>query len=117
MWQKSITLLSLLSSLLYAYLGSFRFKKYLGAVITIESIFVIDFILTFCTTKERNGITYDKLAMVMRIYANEGMLVDIIALLPLQFLPLSNQRQNLLQFIKVIRMYRGYKCLDYKLAI
>ena len=82
----------------------------------VESIFLVDCLTSFIKDYEDpldpKGPSIRKLSKIFTNYTSNAFIYDAIALMPLNWLTLYRNRQNLLFILKCIRLKRGIENLD-----
>lgn len=80
-------------------------------VIVFESIFLIHCGLSFLVDYKLEGskVPIRDVSKTSTYYLNTGFKSDFIPLLPMQFIPMFRNRQNLFYAIKLIRITKGLK--------
>ena len=116
-WSIMIVILCVLTSFFYAILGAFKesYEETLDIVLAMEIIFLIDFLLHFILSFPINPLNPQSqintnLADIFTNYLQGNLIIDLIPLLPLQYLPLARNGASYFYMLKVIRFLKG---LDY----
>lgn len=119
-----IGLLSLFSSYFYLFLTAFRepqyhlhYDVYLDLSGGIEIIFVIFSLLQFVKAytpeySEKGTSEVRDLKKIANRYFENGFLLDLLSLLPFQFMTLPRHRERLLFLLKVVRIRRGFELFN-----
>jgi hypothetical protein len=63
-------------------------------------------------TQSSNGVPCRELKMIAVNYLKGDFKIDLICLLPLQMIPLKNNRNYLFFIIKMVRFLRGLELFD-----
>ena len=125
-FQFCITLLSLFSS--YFYLGMATFREHLIVdkndldntdssdkyVYAIESCFILNICVKFITDYgvEGSKLPERDLSKIAKNYFNSDFTLDLIPIIPFQFITHKNGRHFLYYLIKMIRLWQGFKIFD-----
>lgn len=114
-----ITILKLVSFYLYGYLAAFRMHPQMNYIaityyVVFEIIFVFDLIINFFVEiidEETNQPERD-LKKIAINYLNGLFFIDFITLIPLQLIPIKNNRNYLFFLIKMLRLVQGLRIFN-----
>lgn len=112
-------ILCMISTYVYAYISAFRLhshisKQIFNTYIFFEIVFFISMISRFFVefTQSSNGVPCRELKMIVVNYLKGDFKIDFICILPLQMIPLKNNRNYLFFIIKMVRFLRGLELFD-----
>lgn len=112
-WVLLMFFYSIVTSFLYAILAAYRdpVNPYLQS---LELVYIIDmatkFLTTFIDTKSKNKITDSD--VIVTHYKENGFYRDLLALIPLQMIPIDNGINNLFYLIKIVRIFKAIENLN-----
>lgn len=115
LWHEFIDFLCIVSSFIYAHLAAQRHDGSAAIIISLESIFLTDCLLTFIKTFDDPADKMRAVRKLSDIFANytQGKFIyDFIALILFNWLSMYRDRQFLFYIFKVIRLKRGIENLD-----
>ena len=116
-----ITMLCLVSSYYYASLVGFRYSSggeidvnYEIPTIIFESLFLVHMLSTFLLEYKVQGekIPIRDPFKIWNNYLNTTFPLDLLCLLPLQFITMKRNRQLLFFMIKMLRINKGFSLFD-----
>ena len=119
-----VTILCLVSSYFYGFLSMNNYNKppdlsyrhtNIVMIIMFETVFLIDLILSFLvdyTEEDQPEKPVRDLGKIAMNYLRTGFLLDIITLIPLNFLNLYRRRNVLFLIIKMLRIHKGFALFD-----
>lgn len=118
-WRALINNLCFVSAFSYAHFAAFKHssENHYMAICGIEFIFLIDFMMTFFVDykdqmKNHEHVIRDHEKIATRYIQNGSFKIDILALLPVQWLVLERNRQRYLYIFKLIRLKQGLDNMD-----
>ena len=122
-WTYLINFLCFTSSFIYIHLAAISHERddTWKLIYTIESMFLMDFLLCFITTyqdplKPMDESIRDHEKIVQR-YLKGDFNLDALALIPFWLLSLKMQRQRYFFVLKLVRLKKGLKKLDMDLIL
>lgn len=112
-WVFCMFFFSIVTSFLYAILAAYRdpVNPYLQS---LELVYIIDmatkFLTTYIDNKSKCKIVDSDL--ITQHYRENGFYRDLLALIPLQLIPIENEINNLFYLIKIVRIFKAIENLN-----
>lgn len=120
LWQTFCIITCIVSSFYYAYIAAFYQNIDEGVKFHIrygfEIVFLIDmisqFFTSFTSSNKTGKFSIREFSLILDHYIKGSFVKDLIPLLPLQYLSIPDNKQDLFLLIKIFRLTKGLEMMN-----